>query len=266
MRSIGALFRAAYLSAASYRVGIVISFVGLLSAFIPLYFISRAVQPVVAESIRLEGGQYFGFVVVGIGATFIMSAAVGAIPGALSGSIASGTLEALLVTRTPLYQVLIGMSSYGLLWSGARAALLFIGAAAMGVPVSWSAVPVSLAIVALLVVAYASLGLVAAALVLVFRTAGPFSTGVMTASGLLGGVYYSTSVIPSWLQDLSGLIPLTYALRAMRMLLLGGASYAEALPDIAKLVVFTGLLAAGASIVFASAFRRARVAGTLSQY
>ena len=266
MRSVGALMRAGFLSASSYRLGMVFSVLGLVASFVPLYFISGAIQPIVAESIRPEGGQYFGFLIVGIGATFVLTAAVTAVPTALAGSISSGTFEALLVTRAPLYQILIGLSGYGIAWSTLRALLLLCGASIAGAQITWSALPAVAAILAVMTVAYFALGLTAGALVLVFRTSGPLTSAIIAASGLLGGVYYSTSVIPSWLNDLSAVVPLTYALRASRMLLLGGAETGAVASDVLTLSLLAAALLAAATTVFSFALRHARRAGTLSQY
>lgn len=266
MRSVLALMRASFLTATSYRLGMVMSVGALLASVVPLYFITGALQPVAEKSIQLEGGQYFGFVVVGIAATLLLSSAVASVSTALTGTISSGTLEALLVTRTPLIQVLIGLTGYSLVWSALRASVLVAGAAMLGARVDATAVPISVLILVLMVVAYYAIGLFAGALVLVFRTSGPLVGLTIGVSGLLGGVYYSTTVIPSWLQHLSGVVPLRYALRPLRMLLLGDASYAEALPEILQLALFAvGLLAPGI-IAFSMALQRARRAGTLAQY
>ena len=266
MRSVLALMRASFLSAASYRIGMVLSVVALLASVVPLYFVSGALQPVVEKSIQLEGGQYFGFVVVGIAATLLLASAVAAVPGALGSTISNGVLEALLVTRTPLLQVLVGVTCYGLVWSALRAAVMVAGAAALGAQVNVTAVPIALLILLLMVGAYYAIGLCAGALVLVYRTSGPLVSGTIAVSGLLGGVYYSTTVIPSWLQHVSAVIPLSYALRPIRMLLLGNAPFLEALPDILVLALFAlGLLMTGV-VAFTAALRRARLAGTLSQY
>lgn len=266
MRSILALMRVAWLSAISYRLGTVISWAGLVVSILPVYFISKAVQAVATESIRSEGGDYFGFVIVGIAATYVLSAAVSAIPGALAGSIGSGTFESLIMTRTSLPAILVGMSAYPLSQSLLRALLLLGGAAAFGVEIAWRMLPFVAVILALMILAYGAIGLLAAALVLVFRTSGPLITAVIAGSGLLGGVYYATAVIPGWLQSLSAIVPLTYALRATRMLLLGGAPLAEVGSDVLILasIALAGL--ATGSALFALALRHARTAGTLSQY
>ena len=266
MRSILALMRVAWLSAISYRIGTVISLVGLLASVVPVFFISRAVQSVAAASISAEGGDYFGFVIVGLAAVLVLSSAITAIPGALAGSIGSGTFESLTVTRTSLPVILMGMSGYPLLQSLLRALMLIGGAAVLGVDVAWRLLPVVAVIVALLIIAYGAIGLFAAALVLVFRTSGPLITAVVAGSGLLGGVYYSTAVIPGWIQSLSGIVPLTYALRSTRMLLLGGAPVSAVGGDVAILALIGAVGLALGSVAFSLALRHARAAGTLSQY
>lgn len=266
VHSILALMRAAFLSATSYRVATMLSFVSLLATVVPVYFVSGALQPVVQESIALEGGRYFGFLLVGLGSVYVMSAALGAVPGALGGSLGSGTLEALLVTRTPLPVILAGMAGYPLAQSLLRALLLLAGGAVAGVEVRWTALPAAGAVVVLLVGAYAGIGLLPAALVLVFRTAGPLATAVIALSSLLGGVYYSTSVIPAWLQQLSALVPLSYALRPLRRLLLGGEPFAAVAGDVGMLALFAVTLLATGALAFGAALRYARRAGTLSQY
>jgi ABC-2 type transport system permease protein len=124
----------------------------------------------------------------------------------------------------------------------------------------------SLFILALIVAAYIPFGIVAAAGVIAFRTAGPFPQAIITVSTLLGGVYYPTHVIPSWLEGISGLIPLTYGLRALRRSLLEGAPLASIAGDILILIAFTVLLLLVSVGVFLMAFRYARRSGTLAQY
>jgi ABC-type multidrug transport system permease subunit len=102
-------------------------------------------------------------------------------------------------------------------------------------------------------------------MVLAFRTAGPLPPAIITASTLLGGVYYSTSVIPSWLQQLSSWIPLTYSLRALRRGLLLGESPAAVAGDLAHAALFA---AAGMALGLGSlaiALRHARHAGLLTR-
>ena len=87
-----------------------------------------------------------------------------------------------------------------------------------------------------------------------------------TVSALLGGVYYPTKVIPSWIQAVSDFVPLTYGLRALRGTFLQGQSISQVLPDI---LILSGLAAALLStswLAFLWSLRHARRAGTLAQY
>lgn len=266
MRSVLAMMRASLLTAASYRLAMVLSIGGLIVTFAPVYYITGALQPLTANAIRGEADTLFGFVIVGMAATFLFTTAASALPRALSSAISSGTLEAFLVTRTSLPQVIIGLVGYGMLWTVLRAALLVGGAALVGVPFAWAAAPGAALIATAMTLAYFSFGLIAASLVLVFRTAGPFVPAILLGSGLLGGVYYPTHVIPSWLQEFSALVPATYALRPIRKLLFTDASWSAAMTDVVLLGGYTAILLAVSMLAFTGALRYARVAGTLSQY
>lgn len=266
MRSVLALLRVAWLTAASYRFSLLFSLASLFVSVVPIYFVSGAVQKLAEPSIRTEGGEYFGFVIVGLAAMVILSAAASAIPEAIAGSIGNGTFEALLVTRARLPMLLAGLAAYPLLEAFVRAALLVGGAALIGTRLSWGAMPAVATIGALAIVAYGGAGLVAAALVLRFRTSGPLLTAVIMGSGLLGGVYYSTTVIPGWLQSLSGLVPLTYALRAVRRLLMGGGTRPEIMSDVGVLALLAAISLTIGVLAFRWALDHSRRAGTLSQY
>jgi ABC-2 type transport system permease protein len=89
---------------------------------------------------------------------------------------------------------------------------------------------------------------------------------VLLLSGLLGGVYYPTSVIPSWIQSLSSVVPLTYGLRALRRVWLDGVGYREVLPDVLTLAAMALVLLALGIGAFVTGMRYARRAGTLAHY
>ena len=65
MRKILALIRASWLSAASYRLSMLISVGALMLTVLPLYYVATALQPTMADAIQNEGGHYFSFLLVG---------------------------------------------------------------------------------------------------------------------------------------------------------------------------------------------------------
>lgn len=266
MREIGALIRISWQTSFSYRVSVLLSLGSLLFSVVPLYFVARALQPLMASSIANQGGEYFAFLLVGLVGLWFISTAVNSPAGAFSAGIRSGTLEALLATRASLPELLLGMVGYGFLWTALRAAVLMAAGMAFGVHIAWGSLLAATFILALLTLAYLALGLMMAALVLAFRTTGPLPNAILLISGLLGGVYYPTSVIPSWIQSLSNVIPLTYGLRALRRTLLEGRPLSAVGADVLTLAGFTLLLLAASLFVLAEALRYSRRTGTLAQY
>ena len=260
------LVRAGWLTALSYRLNLVFSLLGLGLSIVPLYFVAQALQPVAATSIQSEGGQYFGFVVVGLAVFTLISTSLMALPNAVSGAISSGMLEAMLATPARLPSIVLGLIGYELSWSAVRAGIMVVVGGVVGGGVSLSGVPVALGALLLLLACYFALGLGLAGMILVFRTTGPVGSAFLGGSALLGGVYYSTTVIPSWIQHLSVVVPLTYGLRVIRQALLGGAPVRALQTDLLVLLVLAVLLLALGWALFQGGLRHARREGTLGQY
>jgi len=266
MSKILALIAAQWRVTMSYRLQTLLSFGGLVFTVVPLFFIAQAVQPVMANAIRTEGGNAFGFLLVGTVALLLVTTALSVIPSALGTGIGSGTLEALLSTPTRMPALIIGISAFPLLMAALRSVVLLAGGWLLGVPIATASLPLALLILAGIVLAHAAIGLISGAMVLAFRTAGPLARLVLLASSLLGGVYYPTHVIPSWLRMVSAALPLSYGLRALRRVLLQQAPLADVAPDVLILLVETAILLAIGIGVFSLAFRSARRQGTLAQY
>ena len=125
MRVALALVRANWLTQASYRFGLILSFLALAATVVPVYFIADALQPVVAASISNEGERYFGFLVIGLASLYLVGAGVTALPQAIASGIHSGTLEAMFSTRASVPSVIVGLAGFPILWAGLRATILF---------------------------------------------------------------------------------------------------------------------------------------------
>jgi ABC-2 type transport system permease protein len=266
MRSIWALIRMNWLTYTSYRMNVLFSMLSLVALLIPVYLVGRSLQPVVAESIANEGEIYFGFLIAGLAVMQVVGMSVRSLPNAISSGISTGTLEALFATPTPLPHLLAGMMGYGLIWASFRAVLLVASIGLLGGSLSLEALPVSALILFLTVLAHIPVGIMMAAVVLVFRATGPLVPGLLGVFSLLGGVYYSTSVIPDLVRPLAALVPLTYGLRAFRRSLLSGEPLSAVFGDISVLVLFVGCLTMVSLIAFSWSLRYARRTGTLAQY
>jgi ABC-2 type transport system permease protein len=254
------------LTASSYRVRLLLSLSGLVIGAIPLYFVANALQPVMSSKIEGQGSQYFSFVLVGLAAHLFVTATSVTLPKAIQDSIRSGTLEALFATPTRVSVILAGLMVFKFVWAIVQAMVLIIAGLLFGATFSASGILPALLLVLVIAVSYAPFGLIAAALHLSFRTAGPLSVIVSSGSALLGGVYYPTDVIPSWIAHVSAVVPLTYGVRALRKTLLEGSGVTSILGDVVTmLMLFSALLAVG-SFAFWKALQYSRRTGSLAHY
>lgn len=266
MRAIGAFVRANWLSASSYRLSMMLSLIGVAGSVIPVYFIAKALQPLMGKVILGEGHQYFAFVLVGTLTFSFIPIAVRGLPDAITSSINNGTMEAVLGTPTTMPTMLAGMMSYSFIWTFLRAFVMLAAGAVLGASIAWQQIPTAALVLLLIVAAYIPIGLISAASYLTFRTSGPIATVVMILSTLLGGVYYPAKVVPSWLQHISGFIPLTYGLRALRRVMLEGASLVAVSRDVGILTLMTVFLLALTILLFRASMRHARRTGSISYY
>jgi ABC-2 type transport system permease protein len=143
---------------------------------------------------------------------------------------------------------------------------LLVGVLVFGANLGQANVPAALLVMLLSIASFSGIGILSAALVLIVKKGDPVSWLLGGASSLLAGVYYPVSVLPDWLEPLSRILPLTYALDAMRLAMLQGYSLYELRIDILALLGFTVVLTPLAFLVFRRALKRAKMEGSLIQY
>jgi ABC-2 type transport system permease protein len=265
-RAVLALTRASWRTAKSYRVSFVVSFLSLLVTIIPVYFLANALQPFMATVIADEGREYFGFVLLGTAMLAVVSPALSSFAASVSGGLSSGFFEALLVTPTPLPALFLGQTGYAFAWAIARLVLLVLAGLILGVDIHWLRLPEALLIFGLVVVAYAGVGLIAAALVVSFRTNATIPQSVLVLSTILGGVYFPTSVLPAAIAPIVEWLPLTPGLRALRQTLLLGFPLSAVGSDLFRVTGLAVLYLTLGVLALRWSFEYARRAGSLSQY
>jgi ABC-2 type transport system permease protein len=266
MYKIAEMVRASFMIAKSYKINLIISIIALFFTTIPFYYAAHAMQPLMGKVIQNQGGDYFGFVLLGLIAISLLTTSLTGVYQSVSGSVASGWLEAQMGTSTAIPVLLIGMAAYDFLWTLLRVTILLVYGWILGVHVHWSGLLFGVPVLMLLCLAYFGLGLVLASMFLAFRTIGPAQSVIVTGSVLLGGVYYPTETIPGWIQRLSVFIPMTYGLRAVRQLVLDGVPALAVVPDVMMISLIAATFLSIGVLSFRAAFNYSRHRGTLSQY
>jgi len=256
-----------YLLASASRLAFLWQVASVVFAAPTLYFLGRLIQPGASPHLAQFGGDYFAFVILGVAMLGFLSAGMGATAAAVRQEQLVGTLETVLSTPTPLSTLGIGASLWTVLNASAQALLyLLLGVRVFGMDVGGANLPAALLLVVLASAAYASLGIFSAAFVLFFKYPDPLTTVFAAVSAFLAGVFYPTTVLPPALQQFAQLLPLTHAVRGVRLAVLQGYGVTALWREILFLTVFIGVAIPLAVGAFRVAIVQAKRSGTLGAY
>jgi ABC-2 type transport system permease protein len=251
----------------SYRFSFFLQFFGIFFSVAMFFFISRLVGPAAGAALQAYGGDYFSFVLIGIAFSGYLGTGLSSFASSLRTAQTTGTLEAMLATPASLAALVLGAAQWNYWMTTLRVLLyLAIGWLVMGVDWGQGNWGAALLVLVLTVIALSALGILAASFVMVLKRGDPVTWVFGSLAGLLGGVYYPVEVMPAWLQWLARFVPVTYALRAMRLALLQGAGLADLASDLTILGIFGLVLLPASLLAFRYAVRYARREGSLTHY
>jgi ABC-2 type transport system permease protein len=253
--------------AISYRLNFASRYVALLTSIIFFYFLAKVFRASSNSVLQNYGGDYFAFLLLGGAFSVYLSLCLRIFSEQLREELLLGTLEPLVVTATPMTLSLLGPAIWAVLEGTLIAVLqLAIGAIFFGADFShanWLSVLVVSLISIVCLVAW---GIVSASFTIIFKRSDPINWLVGAITYVFSGVFFPIAILPQWLQVVSYLIPLTYALEAMRGAMLIGRSLIElGLPFIA-LVVFTMIMLPLSIYSLQRAINYLRETGSLSHY
>jgi ABC-2 type transport system permease protein len=216
----------------------------------------------------LPGVDYFSFVLVGMAFYLYLQSSLGAFASKIRQEQLTGTLEALLTTPTSISAIILYSSVWDFVVASVRVFVYLGIGALLGVRLAWFNIGSTLLVLALTIVSFSGIGILSASLILYFKRGDPLNFLIAGAHTLLGGVLFPVELLSRWpwAQSLSNLIPLTYALRAVRRTLLAGASLADIRADLGVLALFAMVLLPLSLLAFRFALRKARQEGSLVHY
>jgi ABC-2 type transport system permease protein len=165
------------------------------------------------------------------------------LPAVFREAQAAGTLEAMMLSHFGVYRLLVYSTAFpALLNFGKLVVYALVAVLVLGL---WhdATVPAAAAVFVAALLAHGALGVMSCAFVIVWKRGDPVLLAYRALSALFAGVIFPRELLPDWLQWLSLLLPLTYALEGMRKAL-GGAAFIDVLfPDVVVLfALFVALL------------------------
>ncbi len=251
----------------SYRMSFLLNLSGIFFSAFTFFFVSEFLGAAASPYLEDYGVDYFSFVIIGIAFNGYFTLGLGGFARALRQSQTTGTLEAMVMTPAPVSIIVIGSALWSYVFTTFRVFIyLLISTLLFTLDLEGANYLGALVSLVLSIIAFASIGIIAAGIIMVVKRGEAITALLSSFASLVGGIYYPVAILPSWLRVFSALVPVTYAVRAMRLSLLAGASWSELRQDLLVLLGFAIVLFPTSLIVFRYAVERSRRDGSLTHY
>jgi ABC-2 type transport system permease protein len=267
LRKVSAFFIRDFLEEMSYPLNFVMRWGVILFKLVTFYFLGKLVGGAVLPQLAPYGNSYFPFVMIGLALAGFQGVALTAVSQNILYGMYTGTLEAMLVTRTSLPTIVFASMLYQFS-SALLEILLYLAFSVLffGVSLGQANLPATAVLLALALLAHLPIGIFSAGLILLFKRGDPVTVILGQVSALLGGVYFPLQVLPQWVQTVAQLLPFTHALEGLRQAVLNGKGLGELGTQVAILSAFAVVLLPLSLAFFAWTVRQAKRLGTLSQF
>ncbi len=267
LSKITAFLRKELIIQSSYRLAFIFNWLSILLAVSTFYFISKLLNQGNGFYLKEYQAGYFPYVLIGIAFSGYFSTAMHTFAGNIRNEQVTGTLEAMLVTPTPLSTIVISLSLWDFIFTSISAVIyLLFGALLFKVDLTQINIFAALVILALTVVSLSCIGIISASFIIVFKKGDPISWLVTISSSFFSGVFFPINVLPKPLQFFSYLSPLTYSLKGLRHAILQGYNFKMLSNEIGILFIFCILLMPLSIKIFKYALKMVKVSGSLAYY
>ena len=199
--------------------------------------------------------SYFDFIAPGLMAMTVMMSVMTGLPAAISHERETGTLDGMMVAPISRLAIILGKT----LAQTARGILqgiliLALAVALFGVTIHGSILLI-FALLLLGVFSFVGLGVVVTSFAKDQETAMMMMT-LMFPMMFLSGVFFPIQQMPWYMQDISKVLPLTYAATALRKVMVLGADVSMITTELAVLIGFGFVMTTVAVLVFKRAMTK----------
>jgi ABC-2 type transport system permease protein len=264
MRAVTAAYlRRDWLVWSSYRFAAIWQLMAVTAVVVGVAFAGHSIVTKVAV---LNGSKSFAeYALAGLAFTDALFSGLTGPSRAVRDGQTSGTLEPVCLTPIRTWQFIIGSSVFQILLASVRAVLLLLAAVIFLGYWQHANVPAAALVYLPAFLTFLGLGLLASAFTIVVKQGDPVVAGYIALSGLLGGTLIPVALLPAWVRAISELLPLTHALRGLRLALDGRGLVAVG-GSIGVLTVMAMMALPAGLIAASKATQRARREGSLVVY
>jgi ABC-2 type transport system permease protein len=182
--------------------------------------------------------NYFQFVAPGIIAMVVMMSLMTALPRAISHEKEVGTLDGMMAAPVNRLSILLGKTIAQIVRGMIQGIIILVLAVVLfGVTIEGS-IPLIFALLLLGVFSFVGLGIVITSFAKNEETAAMIMMTIMFPMMFLSGVFFPIQQMPWFMQDISKVLPLTYATTALRKVITLGAGIPAIATELAVLIGF----------------------------
>jgi ABC-2 type transport system permease protein len=202
------------------------------------------------EGVVSGNPSYFDFIAPGIMAMTVMMSVMTGLPVAISQEKEVGTLDGMMVAPINRLSIILGktlgQTARGLIQG---VIILALAVGLFGVTIHGSILLV-FGLLLLGVFSFVGIGIVVTSVAKDQETATMLMMTLMFPMMFLSGVFFPIQQMPWYMQDISKVLPLTYASQALRKVMVLGAGIPEIATELTVLIVFGVIMTAIAVPVF----------------
>jgi ABC-2 type transport system permease protein len=200
--------------------------------------------------------NYFQFLAPGVMMMVVMFAVMMGLPRAIAHEKEMGTLDGVLAAPTSRFSIIFGKTLAQTVRGMTQGLVVLVLALLLfGVTVSGSLILV-VALLFLGIFSFIGLGIAITSLAPDEETAGTFLMALQFPMMFLSGVFFPIEQMPWYMQYVAQALPLTYAVQAMRKVVVLGAGIGDIIPEVLVLLVFGIVLLAIAIPLFKKAMTK----------
>jgi len=200
--------------------------------------------------------NYFSFVAPGLLMMIVMMGAMTGIPRAIAHEKEIGTFDGILAAPVNEISIIMGKTLAQTVRGFIQGVIVMVIAILIfGVTIRGS-ILLTGCVLLLGIFSFIGLGILLTALSNNEETAMILMTVLQFPMMFLTGVFFPIQQMPWFMQWISSLVPLTYAVTAMRKVMILGAGIGDIVPEVAILIVFGAIMLLIAIPVFRRAMTR----------
>jgi ABC-2 type transport system permease protein len=200
--------------------------------------------------------NYFQFVAPGIIAMVVMMSLMTALPRAISHEKEVGTLDGMMAAPVNRMSILVGKTIAQMVRGMIQGIIILVLAVSIFGVTIYGSIPLIFALLLLGVFSFVGLGIVITSFAKNEETAAMMMMTVMFPMMFLSGVFFPIAQMPWFMQDISKVLPLTYATTALRKVMTLGAGISSIATELGVLIGFGAVMITIAVPVFRRAMTR----------